>query len=249
VNRWAVLSAALLAAAAAATLVPPRGTAHRLGLVPGARRTAAAAPRRAAGLRRPLHPAVAAVLVGVAVAALLGGAPGVIGGVVTALAAVRFLRRLEPAARRQERERCVAGLPLLVDLVAAALRIGVPVEVALSAAGRALGGPLGERAERVAALVRLGGRDDATWSGLADVPGGPPLARALARALDDGLAAGDVLARHAAQLRDGRRAQGLERARRVGVLATVPLGLCLLPAFVLVGVVPVIIAGFAGLGW
>lgn len=31
------------------------------------------------------------------------------------------------------------------------------------------------------------------------------------------------------------------RVRRAGVLATAPLGLCFLPAFVLIGVVPVVI--------
>jgi hypothetical protein len=33
-----------------------------------------------------------------------------------------------------------------------------------------------------------------------------------------------------------------ERARSVGVKAAVPLGLCLLPAFVLVGVVPLVVS-------
>jgi hypothetical protein len=31
-----------------------------------------------------------------------------------------------------------------------------------------------------------------------------------------------------------------DKARRVGVLAAVPLGLCLLPAFLLIGIVPVV---------
>jgi Flp pilus assembly protein TadB len=196
-----------------------------------------------------LTPRTAAVLAGFAVALLVGGATGLAAGIGVAVAVIRVVGRLEPAARRRERDRCVADLPVLVDLVAGALRIGVPVDVALSGAGRSLGGPLGDRAGRVAALVGLGGRDASTWADLAGVPGGARLARALARALDDGLAAGDVLARQADQLRDARRALRLDKARRAGVLAAVPLGLCLLPAFVLVGVVPVILSGIAGLGW
>ena len=42
--------------------------------------------------------------------------------------------------------------------------------------------------------------------------------------------------------------QAKERARAVGVKAAVPLGLCLLPAFVLVGIVPVVAALLTNLG-
>jgi len=38
------------------------------------------------------------------------------------------------------------------------------------------------------------------------------------------------------------RASVEERARSVGVKAAVPLGLCLLPSFVLVGVVPLVVS-------
>ncbi len=38
----------------------------------------------------------------------------------------------------------------------------------------------------------------------------------------------------------GRAETPAQRARRVGVRAAVPLGLCLLPAFLLIGIVPVV---------
>ena len=38
------------------------------------------------------------------------------------------------------------------------------------------------------------------------------------------------------------RADAEDRARAVGVKAALPLGLCLLPAFVLVGIVPLVAA-------
>jgi hypothetical protein len=40
--------------------------------------------------------------------------------------------------------------------------------------------------------------------------------------------------------RSRRRAAGAAAARRAAVLATLPLGLCFLPAFVLLGVVPLV---------
>jgi hypothetical protein len=38
-----------------------------------------------------------------------------------------------------------------------------------------------------------------------------------------------------------------KRARTVGVRAAGPLGLCFLPAFMLVGIVPTVVGGFAHL--
>jgi hypothetical protein len=46
----------------------------------------------------------------------------------------------------------------------------------------------------------------------------------------------------AADLRAARAASADGTARRVGVLAVLPLGLCFLPAFLLTGVVPVVVA-------
>ena len=45
----------------------------------------------------------------------------------------------------------------------------------------------------------------------------------------------------AATAREAACAEATRRARRAGVLAVVPLGICFLPAFVLLGVVPAII--------
>ena len=49
----------------------------------------------------------------------------------------------------------------------------------------------------------------------------------------------------AADVRAEYRSAAEQAARRVGVLAVAPLGLCFLPAFVLLGVVPVVV-GLAG---
>ncbi len=53
------------------------------------------------------------------------------------------------------------------------------------------------------------------------------------------------MARLAAEARADRAARGQAAAERAGVLAVAPLGLCFLPAFVLLGVVPVV-AGLVG---
>jgi hypothetical protein len=54
-----------------------------------------------------------------------------------------------------------------------------------------------------------------------------------------------AVSRLAAEVRAERRSAAEQAARRVGVLAVAPLGLCFLPAFLLLGVVPVVV-GLAG---
>jgi hypothetical protein len=57
----------------------------------------------------------------------------------------------------------------------------------------------------------------------------------------------DALARLGEDLRAGRRAAVEERVRRIEVRAAVPLGACLLPAFVLLAVVPLVAGSVSSL--
>ncbi len=208
-------------------------------------------PRRRGALTRLSGPAqrrprdlarMAAVLGGVAVALLLDGLPGIGAGALAALVLDRLLRRLEPAAVRAERLRAVGDLPLAADLLAAALRAGTPVDAAVTAVGEALGGPLGVRMSRVARALRLGGEPDTAWAHVADIRGTERLVSAAVRSSASGGALAGALSRLADDLR-ADRAVAIEAAgRRAGVLIVLPLGLCFLPAFVLAGLVPVVIA-------
>jgi pilus assembly protein TadC len=161
----------------------------------------------------------------------------------------RALSRLEPASVRRERLRLLADLPLLLDLLAACLAGGAGLQAAALAVGEAVPGPAGARLRQVAAALQIGTPPGAAWLALAgsdpddDVLG--PAARTLARAADSGAPVAATLARLGAEARAESRAAGQEAARRAGVLVVAPLGLCFLPAFVLLGVVPVVI-GLAG---
>jgi tight adherence protein B len=99
---------------------------------------------------------------------------------------------------------------------------------------------------RVAAQLdawRLGVPADRAWQGVD--PELEPLARSLVMAERTGASAAVVLSAAAADARAGRRRRAVIAARRLGVLLVLPLGLTTLPAFVLVGVVPVVL-GLAG---
>ena len=180
-------------------------------------------------------------MAGVAVAVLVGGWWSVPAGVITGAVLDRLLRRLEPAAVRAERLRMVANLPLAADLLAAALRAGAPVDSAVAAVADALGGPLGDRLHRVARVLRMGGAPAEAWAYL-EVPGADRIVAAAVRSAASGGALAGALGRLADDLRADRAVAAEAAVRRAGVLIVLPLGLCFLPAFVLAGLVPVVVA-------
>lgn len=166
---------------------------------------------------------------------------GVLPAVVAAYGIDRWLRKQEPAAVRAQRARAQADLPLAADLLAAALRAGAPVDRAASAVAEALGGPLGERIDRVGRALRLGA-DAEAWTHLADVTGSARLIAAAIRSSTSGGALAGAFTRLADDLRADRAVTAESAARRAGVLIVLPLGLCFLPAFLLAGLAPVVIA-------
>jgi pilus assembly protein TadC len=253
VTLW-LLAAALLAGAAAAVLAAPPDDRRLRSLVPGAVDAPTSGGRSAVRPRRPRPsgPVGACLLAGAAVVVVVGAPAGVVLGLALALAGPRLLARLEPRAVREQRERLQRDLPLLLDLLSACLAGGAPLPAAAEAVGGAVGGPAGARLSAVAAALAVGTAPAQAWQSLAGADpaqrGQDPLApaaRALARASDGGAPVASAVSRLAAEVRAEGRSAAEQAARRVGVLAVAPLGLCFLPAFVLLGVVPVVI-GLAG---
>ncbi|MFJ8686368.1 type II secretion system F family protein [Micromonospora wenchangensis] len=183
-----------------------------------------------------------AVLAGLAVLLLVGGWPGVLGAVVTAPVADRLLRRITPPAVRERRLREAADLPLAADLLAAAMRAGAPVDRSVLAVADALDGPLAARLARIGRTLLLGGEPSEAWAHLAPVPGADRMVAAALRSSRSGAALAGALSRVADDLRADRSTAAEASARRAGVLIVLPLGLCFLPAFILAGLVPVIVA-------
>lgn len=188
---------------------------------------------------------LACTLAGLALAVVLPPVVGLPAGAAAAVLGPGLLARLEPASVRRERERLRADLPLVLDLLAACLAGGASLPGAAAAVGDAVDGPAGRRLARVATALHVGAPPSTAWLLLAgDRPDDDPLgaaARSLARAADSGAAVAAALTRLADDARSQSRSAGAAAARRAGVLAVAPLGLCFLPAFVLLGVVPVVL--------
>jgi pilus assembly protein TadC len=190
---------------------------------------------------------VACAVAGGAVVGLIGMPMGAVVGLAVAVAGPRALGRLEPAAVRRDRESLITELPLLLDLLAACLAGGASLSRAASAVASALPGPCGRRFAAVVDTLAVGTPPGEAWLALAGGSVDDPLAptaRLLARAGEGGTPVAAAVTRLAADARAASRAAGSQAARRAGVLVVATLGLCFLPAFVLIGIVPVI-AGLA----
>jgi pilus assembly protein TadC len=264
--------AALLAGLSTWLLLSRPGDVRLARLLPGAGRRptgsrsgpgAAAAPRPDPSGRGSPSSVLACAVAGVAVALLVTGVVGLVLGLSVAVVGPRLVGQLEPAASRAERVRLEADLPLLLDLLSSCLAGGASLQEAARVVAAAVPGPAGERLAAVHAQLAVGAPPAAAWATLtsaaaghpsdrlgpaassaADDPLGPA-ARALGRAAEGGAPVAAAVARLAADARAQSRSEGEQRARRVGVLVVAPLGLCFLPAFVLLGVVPVVV-GLAG---
>jgi pilus assembly protein TadC len=182
------------------------------------------------------------VLAAFAVAVVVGGVAGVVVAGAAGVGLHRVLGRLEPAASRRLRERRAAQLPIALDLLAVCLRAGSPLVVALDVVSAALIGPLAADLAGVAGLQRLGASVAAAWSRYEDDPVLGSVVRSVHRSARSGSALASAFERLAAERRAAADAAGEVRARRAGVLATAPLGLCFLPAFVCLGIVPLVLS-------
>ena len=214
-------------------------------LVTGSRRPAPHAGRsRPRGGRRRASPrlnaAIAAVALAVGTTLLVGGPFGVLGGAVLGTVVWIGVPRLETAQRRRRRDLMQRQAPLAVDLIAACLASGAALEPALEASARAVGAPTSEVLLTATAALRLGADPVAVWREVASYDELGGLARAVARSHETGAPLAELLPRIAERARAAHRARVDSRVRTAAVRLTAPLGFAFLPAFVLLGVVPVV---------
>lgn len=211
---------------------------HRIGAarLRAARRADAAPP----AALRPVSIAVGAAA-GAALGAVLGGpVAGAVAGVAVLgglLAAQRLPGRAAPPD--------LAALATAWDLLAVCLRAGLPVASAVAAAAGPLPGASGVELRRAAGLLELGADPDDAWRAACRVPPLAVVARAAGRSAGTGAALARVAVAEATRVRSELADTAQARAQRAGVLITGPLGLCFLPAFLVLGIAPVVI-GLAG---
>lgn len=183
---------------------------------------------------------LASVVAGAALWLLVGGVIGGVGGIALALVLPAVIARLEPAQVRRERLELVRTAPLVADLLSASLAAGVPLALSIPVVAQAVGGRAGQLLLGVQRRTDLGEPMARAWASLEATAGLGGIARSVARSSRTGAPLADLLAQAATDLRAQAAAAGLEQVRATGVRAVLPLGLCLLPAFALLGIAPVV---------
>jgi tight adherence protein C len=146
--------------------------------------------------------------------------------------------------RRARSKALHADVPQLLDLLAAGSTAGLSAEASFRQAVSCLQGPLGEDLGEVMRSVDLGVPWREALAAHVERTGDPDLARTvavLARTEALGVPLRDATRELAAAVRDARRATTLERARTAPVKMLFPLVFLILPAFLLLTVVPVLI--------
>jgi Flp pilus assembly protein TadB len=237
-NTWIAVACAAAAAALSLPLRPGWRT-------PTAADAAGAAVAPAGWLHR--HRLLWAVLAGLGGLVFVQGLVGPIAAVVVGGVTWALIGRAEPADVRRRREEVRRDLPHVVELFAATLRSGSAPGDGIAVVCSALPGAASERLSGIAARLALGLDPGEVWGSLATDPQLGRLGRTLARAHASGAPVVAAVERLADELADSARAETEDRARAVGVKAALPLGLCLLPAFVLIGIVPLVVALLATL--
>ncbi len=150
-----------------------------------------------------------------------------------------------PANPRRRRRRLEAEVPLFLDVMAAATSAGLTAQAALRRAASAVEAPLAEELETMLGAVDLGARWRDEVRRTTDRLGIPELSRltaTISRTETLGSPLAEALARLSSQVREARRVRASERARTAPVKMLFPLVFLVLPAFLLLTVVPVLLA-------
>lgn len=131
---------------------------------------------------------------------------------------------------------------VLVELVAAMLDAGVPVDRSLTVLGKTVDGPSGAALRTVGNGLSLGLPWKQAWSAAGSLPlPVHDLRSALTFSAVSGAPSASALRAASAQVRRAEHRRAEAAAERLAVQLVVPLGLCSLPAFIAWGIVPVLI--------
>ena len=156
-------------------------------------------------------------------------------------------RRAEsPTRRRRSRRRSdgpdVVDPAALLDLLEIALAAGAAIPAALTALAEAVApAHAGDRLRAAGTALRLGAGWQEAWHRCG--PALQPIADVLEAAWTDGVDPTMLVRHRAVTIRARRSRESKKAAARLGARLVLPLGLCFLPAFVLLSMVPVLLSG------
>ena len=169
---------------------------------------------------------------------------------VLPLAVAALSRRWQPLAQvHRDKTAITATLPDATDLLLVAIYAGLTPELALRRLVSYLSGPLRVAANETFRRLDAGERFGDALGAFTDKLGEParPLVAALAGSERYGLPLGPALEVVATISRDQRRRAAETAARKLPVRLSFPLVLCILPAFIILTVVPAVFGALRAL--
>lgn len=185
------------------------------------------------------------ILVAIMTAVVLGGLLGLLAGGAVAVIVLLGTRR---HARRDDRDLTVTlarQAPVVTELLSAIVGAGASIADGVGAVAAAVPDPASRIVDDVRAALALGATPREAW---ARVPSPfAPIAAAICRSQESGAPLAQVLALTAEDLRRAHRGVVQVAARAAGVRVVAPLALCFLPAYLLIGVVPIVASLARGL--
>lgn len=190
-------------------------------------------------------PWAAALSAGLGCWVLLGGAVGAVAGIGCVIVLPRLLSRLESRSDRRRRAELARQVPPFAELLSATLASGAPLGRSLAVVSEAVGEPTRTALAPVLAAMDLGADPVEAWRSTPTEPAHEELAAAIIRSLESGAPLSRIMGQLGEDARRRHRAAVEVAARSAGVRAVAPLAACFLPAFLLLGVVPVV-ASLAG---
>lgn len=148
----------------------------------------------------------------------------------------------------------IRDVPLLLELLAAASEAGMTLAGALGIVSEVASAEIRQPLRRVVAGLEMGASWEHSWAGAQGMGGAKTgsgtrgaseverLREALSFSALTGASAAPLLYSEAAQIRRQNKREAEAKASALGVKLVIPLGLCSLPAFICLGIVPVVIA-------
>lgn len=152
-------------------------------------------------------------------------------------------------ARRRLRRSSAPDPTACVESVLVGVQAGLTVPHALEESLEWLPRDSIEPVRRCVSALAAGDPPRLAFAPLAVFDGGRDLADVLTRAMDDGLPLSDVLATLLSSARAARHRAVESRIRALPARLTLPVVVCVLPSFVLLGIVPLAVSLAPALGW
>jgi Flp pilus assembly protein TadB len=224
-------ASALLFSLALLVLPGPITARVRLAMVFGPPKTVG---RRSPRIPPGWLPALTGMAGGALAATLVGWVPALVVSAAMFLWCRRTMRRGPPPPDPLR-------LAATWDLLAACLRAGLPVPTAIRAVASDAPPKCAEVLCRTAELLALGSDPVQAWAPVLAEPATAALARGARRSARSGTALAEVADGLAQRIRAASADTAEARAQRAEVLIAGPLALCFLPAFLCLGVAPVVV--------